>query len=435
MKSSKFNIIYENRENEEIVIFNTLHGSITVWNQNGFQIAEQLLQEPNLDAVDEKTKFVMNTLVEEKYIIDDEIDEIKIVENRKICGMKDEKHLDVVIIPNMTCNFACPYCFESHVPDSFMNDETEQAIKQWLKKNIPKYKTLSINWFGGEPLLSFKRIVSTSEYAKRVCDEHNTNLRISITTNGYLLSNNKTEELVSVGILDYHITMDGTPEFHNKTRISKDGKDSFLKIFENLVLLARADDRVCVCLRVNFNHFNVHAIPQLLSLFPIDIRHKLSILYEPIFGNKRWSAKENLSSAEIASEMLNNYCLAQQMGYNVSYGKIDTDKTIYCPSERENYFVFNYNGDIFKCPANLDSKERFAYVNYKGDIVINEKQAIKWFGLDLFEGKCYSCTFLPLCMGGCRNMRLTCGNTGDFCSIIPQYTVSALKTAEYTIFV
>lgn len=434
MKASLFNL-YENIQYEEIVLFNTLHGSITIWNKEGFQIAKQLLDNLDFNALDEKTKLVMDTLVEGKYIIDDIVNEIEIIENRKACGMKDDHNLDVVIVPNMACNFACPYCFETHIPDSFMTDENAESIKRWLKKQIPKHKTLSLNWFGGEPLLSFERIISMSNYVNEICTVHDVKSLISITTNGYLLDKTRIKGLLDVGIYNYHITVDGPPEFHNKTRVLKDGTGSFLKIFENILLLVEADDSVHICLRVNFNHNNIHAIPDLLQLFPEEIRPRLSVLYEPIFGKKSWSAKDNISAEKISSEMINNYHLAQQIGYNIFYRNIEVGKSVYCPSEKENHFVFHYNGDIFKCNANLNSKERFGYINSEGEIVRNKEQWDKWAGVGMFGKKCYSCKYLPLCMGGCRNMRLSCDDPGGFCTLIPHYISIALKTSAYDFFV
>ena len=427
MKSSQYNIISKGGECGEIILFNALYGSITIWDKSGFQIANQLLENPNLSMQDETTKFIMHNLKNGKYIIDDNINEINIVKNRKVCGMKDDNRLDVIIMPNMTCNFACPYCYESHDPSFYMDLETEESIKQWLMEQIPKYKVLLLNWFGGEPLLSFEQIISIGKLANEICNLHDIELITNITTNGYLLNEIRIEELIGIKIFSYQITIDGPPEIHNKTRSLKNGKDSFWKIFENISLLVRSDDRVRISLRVNFNHNNIYAIPDLLNIFPDDIRSSLSIVFEPIFGEKCWSATENLPNDEISSKMVDYYRLARQKGYDVTLGDIGMEKLVYCYAERENQYIFNYNGDIFKCSVSFNQEERFGYLNSNGRIILNEKQWDKWFKMDLFEQKCYLCKFLPLCMGGCRNMRKEQSNTGSFCSLIPTNTSFALK--------
>lgn len=434
MKSSQYNIILEDSSCGEIILFNALYGSITIWEKSGFQIAKQLLDNPNSSIQDETTKFVLQNLKDGQYIIDDKVNEIKIIEKRKVSGIKDKNYLNIIILPNMTCNFACPYCFESHIPDSFMSVETELAIKKLLKLQIPNYKIFSLSWFGGEPLLSFERIISMTKFCKEVCNYNNISFSPSITTNGYLFDKNRVKKLIDIGIFNYYITLDGPPEIHNKTRFLKDGRDSFWKIFENILLLVRADNRVHITLRVNFNHNNIYKIPELLALFPEDVRSNLSMLYEPIFGDKCLSATENISSEKIGSETINNYQLAQKMGYKVRLWNIEVGKLTYCASERENHFTINYNGDIFKCNVNYDRKNRLGYIDSNGNIVYNEKQKNKWFGVELFDRECYSCIYLPLCMGGCRNMRITNANRGNICSLIPQYTESGLKKAAYDVF-
>jgi uncharacterized protein len=428
MKSSQYNILIENSALRESILFNTLYGSLTVWDKSEFIIVKHLLDKPETEIKDEKTKFIMFHLIEGKYLIDDKIDEIKIVENRKIAGMKDRNRLDVTIMPNMTCNFACTYCYESHTPSSFMNNKTEESIKRWLRNEIPKYKVLLLNWFGGEPLLSYKQIISIGRFAKEMCEKFCVGFTTNITTNGYLLNESRINELVMMEFFNFQITVDGPPEIHNQTRILKSGKDSFQKIFDNILLLARADKKVKISLRVNFNHHNFMSIPELLDLFPIDVRQSLRVVYEPIFGDKYLSAMENIPTEDISSTMTEYYRLAKNMGYDVVLGSTGTGKLVYCYAERENQFVINYNGDIFKCSVcDFNSGERFGFLNSKGNIVFNEKEWTKWFGMDVFEKKCYSCKFLPLCMGGCRKTRLDHADTGGICRLVPTNTSFVLK--------
>lgn len=435
MKSSLYNIFFESQKQKESILFNTLYGSITLWDESEFITVKQLLEKPNTKIDGEVSELIYSHLIEGKYLIDDKIDEVNIVENRKIAGMKDCNRLDVIIMPNMTCNFACPYCYESHIPSSFMDDETEESIKLWLNKEIPKHKVLLLNWFGGEPLLTYKRIISIGRFAKETCEKLGVGFMTNITTNGYLLNKTKIEELVSLGFFNFQITIDGPPEIHNKTRFLKNGEGSFWKIFNNILLLVRADKRVKISLRVNFNHCNFTSIPELLQLFPVDVRQSLRVNYEPIFGEQYLSAMENIPSKEISLSMTKYYHLAKKMGYDVFLGNVGTGKLVYCYAERENQFVINYNRDIFKCSVcDFSSEERFGFLDSGGNIVLNEKKWNKWFGIDIFEQKCYSCKFLPLCMGGCRKARIDSTETGGICSLVPTNTSFILKMIAFENF-
>lgn len=431
MKASQFNILVDDPEKRETILFNTLYGGITVCDESESRLVKEILKRPG-KGQDDTDRRLMLSLIEGKYIVHDELDELAIAKNRKLLGMKDTNRLDLVIMPNMTCNFACPYCFETHIPSSFMTDETETAIKNYLKSEVPNYKVLMLNWFGGEPLLSYKKIVSIGKLARELCDTHDIGFMTNITSNGYLLNAKRIEELISTGIYSYQITVDGPPEIHNRTRVLKNGGDSFWRIYENIVLLARVHGKVSVSLRVNFNHTNFYSIPELLQLFPEDIRHQLKIMYEPIFGDKCLSATDNIDGLEISSKMTEYYHLAQELGYDVVLGSIGTGRLVYCFAERENQFIINYNGDLFKCSAcSYKKEERVGHLDPAGKVILNNKELDKWFSIDAFEEKCNTCKYLPLCMGGCRKARVHNAGTGSVCNLVPTNTSFALKSVAF----
>lgn len=432
MRSSRFNIAARNHVTGEAILFNSLYGSATVWDKSEFEIAERILKGSRERVPDPSTERITGQLIENKYLVEDDVDEMGIVSRRKLCGVKDSNRLDVVIMPNMTCNFACPYCYESHQLSAFMKENIERSLKRWLTKEIPKFKVLFVSWFGGEPLLSYNQIVSVGKHIRKICKKYDVGLLTNITTNGYLLNEKRVEELTRLGFLNYQFTVDGPPEVHDRLRILKNGKGTFSRIFRNIMLLLKAHEEVVISLRVNFNQTNFHSIPDLLRLFPDSVRGRLRIVYEPIFGERCLSATANIPSEEISSSMVEYYRLAKDLGYDVTIGNIGTGKLVYCFAERENQFVFNYNGDIFKCTvSSFDSGERLGYLTNGGVVIRDKEQWNRWFGMPLFEERCKDCQFLPLCMGGCRKSRLEHGATGSFCNLIPTNTSFALKEIAF----
>ena len=429
MKASRFNIVVDQPKSEDVLLFNTLYGGLTAWDRSEFPIAQHCLDEPNRPGADQASILVKKKLVDSKYIVEDEADEIAIVKNRKLLGMRDTNRLDIVIMPNLTCNLACPYCYESHTPSAFMVDSTEQAIKCWLERSIPMFKVVLLNWFGGEPLLSYKRITSISKHAQEVCDANSVALLTNITTNGYLLDERRIRELTGMGILSYQITVDGPASIHNKMRPLRKGGGSFDRIFDNILILARADKRVRVSLRVNFNHHNLHTIPELLTLFPEDVRSQLRVVYEPIFGEECLSATQNIPADKIASHMVAYYRLAKELGYDVTLGGLGIGKLVYCYAERENQLIISYNGDLFKCTVcGFSREERIGILSSEGEVTFDQERWNKWFGMELFDEKCAGCKFLPLCMGGCRKTRREDASTGSFCALVPTNTSFVLKS-------
>jgi uncharacterized protein len=181
MKASMYNIFVDCPETTEVALHNTLYGSISLWGQDEIEAVKSTLAEPNKFS---KENVIKAILIEQQNLINKNTDEIEIVENRKHLGIKDENRLDVIIMPTLDCNFACVYCYEARGP-SKMTDKTEVAIKKWLGIEIPKYKVVMLHWFGGEPLLGYKRILSISQYAKALATKAKVSCIIHITTNGY----------------------------------------------------------------------------------------------------------------------------------------------------------------------------------------------------------------------------------------------------------
>ena len=333
--------------NGETILFNALYGSTVAIDPISLPLMVRLLKKPVVSAKNEEE--TLDSLEKGKFVVDDHVDEIAIVKNRKQCGVEDKNRADVIIMPNLDCNFACPYCYEKHDHSNRMTTEVEESIKTWIASVIDSHKVVLLNWFGGEPLLSYKTILSIGEYAHRRCLNKGVSLLSNITTNGYAFTNSMIEKLVDLEIYSCQITMDGPRQIHNKTRILKTGQGSFDKILANIIALTEANGKVKISLRVNYNHNNIHYIPELLSLFPQGIRRQLRVVYEPSFGSDSLNATNNLSCTEISRATTEYYDLANSMGFDVVLGGLGIGKLVYCYAERKNQYIINYNGDVFKC--------------------------------------------------------------------------------------
>jgi uncharacterized protein len=435
MKASRYNLSIVNPGTQETILYNTLYGSLTVWEAQETQIVKRILDDPSVIAETELA--IVNMLVEQQHLVEDVTDEFEIIAQRKRMGIKDTNRLDVVIMPTLDCNFACTYCYEvAH--QSRMSVETEEAIKKWFHQQIPRHKFLMLHWYGGEPMLGYRSVLSLSQYVSDIATQVGTAYVIHITTNGYLLTRQRIEELLSVGIKDFQITVDGPPEAHNNLRILKNGQGTFDRVFQNIIDLAHADAEVKITLRINFNHSNLYTIPRLLELFPEDVRSQLRVIYEPIFGQCDLSATDNMDSKEISQAMTDYYTRAHELGYDVilSAGGIHTGKLVYCYAERDHQVIINYNADVYKCSVStFTPEERLGYIDSNGTLQKVGELWDTWVSEnDLFAEVCTSCVYLPLCMGGCRKMRLQHNDTGSYCSLVPtnaSYTLKQIALAGF----
>lgn len=147
------------------------------------------------------------------------------------------------------CNLACAYCpynggffFERNKTNLDMS--TEIAIKgiDYIHTLInDRYKkNLTLSFYGGEPLLKFKKIKNIVKYTKeKFC---NWDLRFSITTNGTIIN----EEIIDFFILNKFsilISLDGPQHNHDAKRLYTDNKGTFSTIWGNIMKIIKTDPK------------------------------------------------------------------------------------------------------------------------------------------------------------------------------------------------
>ncbi len=178
----------------------------------------------------EKENYEKKKKEKQKIFVESDEDEILQIKFLKYLARYNKEIINLTIAPTLDCNFNCEYCFEENRIQEYMNDETENAIIEYIN-TIGENKDVRITWYGGEPLLDKKRIYSIS---RKVQEKHN--LLSSIITNGYLLDKEFIDDLKNLNIISIQITIDGSEDTHNRRRPHKNGK-SYNVIMSNLEYL------------------------------------------------------------------------------------------------------------------------------------------------------------------------------------------------------
>ena len=94
----------------------------------------------------------------------------------------DRTTINLILAPTTSCNFACPYCFESKKNPKTINKETIDTLAEFVKSHQDT-KKVKIHWYGGEPLLAFDKM--TTIYEKLSAEGMPEISSQAITTNGY----------------------------------------------------------------------------------------------------------------------------------------------------------------------------------------------------------------------------------------------------------
>src|SRR5207245_2509623 len=122
VKSSQFNLVTTYEETAETLIFNTATGGLVAFPDRLGVEAKAVLD--GTLAPDHASPMVIEALDANRFRVPDGVDEVEQVLARIGLGIEDGNRLDVFVLPNMNCNFACPYCYEDHHA-SQMSDEVE----------------------------------------------------------------------------------------------------------------------------------------------------------------------------------------------------------------------------------------------------------------------------------------------------------------------
>ena len=123
------------------------------------------------------------------------------------------------------CNLRCRYCFLSKQPRR-LPVEVGRNVVDFMLAAPPKVKRVSIYFFGGEPLLEFGMLKELSLYGRERAKELGKDLRLGVTTNGTLLTDEVIDFLFEQKI-SINFSVDGKPETQDANRKTADGKGSF----------------------------------------------------------------------------------------------------------------------------------------------------------------------------------------------------------------
>jgi uncharacterized protein len=413
VRASQFNIRTVYERTGETLLFNTLTGAFCALQPQTAIRAEQLLKLPCSSLEDPG---LASYLLDNGFLVRQDTNESEVVLERSRLGICDPNRLDLTIMPNMNCNFACSYCYESHLK-SEMSETTMSRLMVWFGRTVPLSKVISLHWFGGEPLLSYARLIQIQKGILGLCEANGVDLSVHLTTNGYLLKPDWGRELISLGIRRYQITLDGAPNIHNGRRPLRGGGKSFERVMANLCDLVGVDKSVSVTLRVNFDEATLDHVPDLLTLFPPDVRSQIDVLCEPLFSECHSLARDE-AAERVGSTLEEIYQSAKRLGFSVTANSLEPGRLTYCDADRRSQLVLNYNGDVFKClVSSFESKDRLGWLDNNGRIAWEDRCLESWHSAPAFEEKCYSCKFMPLCMGGCRKLRIRDGMVGDDCKL------------------
>jgi len=405
-KRSQFNVFIPIDNSDECLIFNTLTGSEVVVDSHMKAIIDK--DRPLEETLSPADRSNLEQLKELGILVDEYVDEDRELEYWFQKIKFDTSVLDITILPTLACNLKCTYCLQDGFQsNSFMSQETCSQVVAWIKKKMEDVRpcTLSIVYYGGEPLLNMPAINYLSQELYKAVTDQRVELDIRIVTNGVLLKPEVVDSLLPLGLSGIKITLDGDEDAHNLKRPFKNGQGSFRQIFQNLTKVC---GRVPVRLGGNFDEQNRESIPRLLDrLIEAGIKDKIEqVNFKPVFtslANRKGKGKggkggicEICTFSEIRPEdMLWLRREIEKRGFRTHDG-IHLGP---CMVLKEHAYTIDPNGKIYKC-GGFAGMDEFSIGDIGSDVF--NYRLTEFMTADLWK-KCRGCPYIPLCGGGCRN--------------------------------
>jgi len=396
MKWSKYNILTKSEKYGHL-LFNTMSMVFIQIPDADYRMWEHLKNNPEkIDELPQK-----DFLINSRIFVEDDNDDLNVYLADVLKNRYNSSDMALTILPTRGCNFGCIYCYEKERPMVNMDEKTEDAIVNFVKRN-PNLKRLAVVWYGGEPLVNFPSIRRLSEAflnmdigysAKMVC-------------NGYLLTRHIADEIEKLKIGNIQITLDGTKEVHDKRRPLLGGGPTFDRIMENLQYLLSINKTVTVDIRSNIDRRNMEQYHDFYSYFKQEIPDSRVTLYpgfvSDLLSEGCVSPENNISEggykARFALDVFHKY------GIEIK-AFLPKFRRHSCVASKYFAFVIGPEGEIYKCWKMVGNKGQ-TLGNVRGGIDL-AKFSRYLVGADYTrDARCLECEFITLCGGGCPLVRL-----------------------------
>lgn len=404
---SRYNFV-EALDNGEKYLYNSYSNCLLSINEELYNILRNLSDGQEISSVEsclskEEIEFFAKNFI---FVNNDE-DLVDLLHMHSMSRLFSRKNLVLTIAPTQACNFDCKYCYENWRQGKPMTDQTANSIVNYIKHEVKDngLEKIALNWYGGEPLLQFKRIISLAKEIAALNVQLTENLLI---TNGYYFNKDTIPGIVDCGIKEVQITLDGDKITHDQRRPLKGGEGTFNKIIENLDYYFSSEykDNLHIHIRVNVDQRNCETY--LKHYQWLNDRYNSDCLYVYpgiiVLDDSDESSKYCLSRNDVTTMFLDLY---KKYGI-VSEKMYPDDINIECMA-RSPYsnMLIGPDGSIYKCFEELGDKNKVVGNINNPEVWSNYSLMARYtIGIDHYSDPiCRKCKYLPICRGGCPIQR------------------------------
>ncbi len=311
------------------------------------------------------------------------------------------------------CNLRCRYCFAGQGGYGqwrmLMSFDVARRAVDFLIAHSGGRKHCEIDFFGGEPLMNWHVIQETVSYIRQQEKKHNKIIKLSLTTNGLLLDEEKTRYLTENHI-SLILSLDGRKEMHDRMRPGVQGEPTYDRILKNLQYCVEHRDGEEYYVRGTYTRYNLDFATDVTDIvdkgFP-------ALSMEPVVGDASEAyaiQKEDLPQIFDEYEKLTKIFIErEEAGHPFFYFHFNMDlwrgpclpKRLRGCGAGHEYLAVVPNGDIYPCHQ---------FVGRDGYVIGNVYEGLK--NMDMMKSfrenhvlskpECVQCWARFYCSGGCH---------------------------------
>ena len=391
---SLYNILFENNDkrylfNSQTRLFSQIHPELYI----------KLLDGSFMDYPEE----VLKTLKEKKILVPEE-EKYNYYYSRQsmyLRGKYDPTHLGLVLVPTTACNLDCYYCFEPKKNPNTISDETIGKLVETIR-NRKQLKSISITWYGGEPLLAFGQIKKIWE---GLTHEGMPSINFqSIITNGVLLDEEKVRFFKEAGLNTMQITLDGNAKRHDSIRCFKSNrKPTFDLILENIDKATEIYPELVINIRVNIDRENWEDYVAISKMVSERYPGKKVNVYPGFLRIDNDTMTGLCHPSILPKEHIAFRKRCREHGVHAELFPVRTGHG--CMLQADNSMIIGPEGEIYKCWNDVSDPDKVTgHISdeRRGNRTLNFRYL---HTCSPFNEECRECAVFPICDGGCGHQR------------------------------
>ena len=379
--------LFRYSESERYLIYHTMTREIIELTAEEWKALSQIGESPQ--SYDFIVEHGLTELAAKCYLVDFDCDDVHLYEQtvfllKTMSGKK--KGLDsYVIFPTTGCNARCIYCFEEGYEVKTMTLETADKLVEFICQTRQQ-DTITLRWFGGEPL-------AAAHIIRHVCAElkrREIPFKSRMVTNASLLTKEMAEEAKQAwNLKKVQVSLDGAKEdYMLRKNYYNPQKHNYDTVMRSIHYFAEAG--IKVNLRVNVDEENISRIEQFLYDLKAEFgdMHMIVVYLTPLY-----QAQQREAIIQLYKEILRLNDIMEQIG---------VPRTEKQPATRLNYCMADSVGrSIVITPDGLFNHcEHLPEHRSWGDIIhgVTDPELYKMLQKPVEpDESCKTCAFLPSC--------------------------------------